>query len=60
MIIEFKTKRNEYGHRDYLKIDTDDKTYTRQPHFIAEGAEIKKTDMRELIEKRRADGYKQI
>lgn len=60
MIIEFKTKRNEYGHRDYLKIDTDKKTYTRQTHFIAEGTEIKKTDMRELIEKCIADGYKQI
>ena len=31
MIIEFKTRRNEYGHRDYLKIDTDGKIYTRQP-----------------------------
>ena len=60
MIIEFKTKRNEYGHRDYLRIDTDNKTYTRQPHFIAEGTEIKKTDMRVLLDKCIADGYKGV
>ena len=60
MIIEFKTARNINGHRDYLRIDTDNKTFTRQPYFIAEGAEIKKTDMRELIEKCRTDNYKEV
>ena len=60
MIIEFKTKRNEFGHRDYLKINTDNKTYTRQPHFIAEGIEIKQRDLRELTDTVRKDGYQEI
>lgn len=60
MIIEFKTARNTYGHREYLKIDTDKQTYTRQPHFIAEGIEIKKTDYREMLGRLKENNYKEV
>ena len=60
MILEFKTPRNTYGHRDYIKIDTDKKTFTRQAAFIPQGAEIKKTDYRILLDTVRADNYKEV
>lgn len=60
MIIEFKTARNTNGHRYYLRIDTERKTFTREPHFIAEGIEIRQRDLRELTDKVRKDGYQEI
>ena len=60
MIIEFKTARNINGHREYLRIDTDNKTFTRQPHFIAEGIEIKKADYREMLGKLKESNYKEV
>lgn len=57
MIIEFKTPRNTCGHRDYLKLDTDKKTYCREPHFIAEGVQVTRKELREVLEKAIADGY---
>ena len=60
MILEFRTPRNTYGHRDYIKIDTDKKTFTREPHFIAEGIEIKKSDYRNLLDIIRTDNYKEV
>lgn len=59
MIIEFKTPRNTCGHREYLRIDTDTKTYKREPHFIPEGLEITRKELREVLEKAIADGYKE-
>lgn len=60
MILEFKTPRNTYGHREYIRIDTDKKTFTRQPHFIAEGIEIKKTDYRILVDTVRNNDFKEV
>lgn len=60
MIIEFKTARNINGHREYIRIDTDTKTFTRQPHFIAEGIEIKKADYREMLGKLKEDNFKEV
>lgn len=57
MIIEFKTPRNTCGHRDYLKLDTDKKTYCREPHFVAEGVQVTRKELREVLEKAIADGY---
>lgn len=57
MIIEFKTPRNTCGHREYLRLNTDKKTYCREPHFIAEGLEITRKELRELLEKAIEDGY---
>lgn len=60
MILEFKTPRNTYGHREYIRIDTGKKTFTRQPHFIAEGIEIKKTDYRILVDTVRNNDFKEV
>ena len=60
MILEFRTPRNTYGHREYIRIDTDKKTFTRQPHFIAEGIEIKKTDYRILVDTVRNNDFKEV
>ena len=60
MILEFRTKRNEYGHREYIKIDTENKTFSRMPAFIPEGAEIKKADYRNIVEQCRADNYTEV
>lgn len=60
MIIEFKTKRNQYGHREYIRIDTDKKTFTRMPSFIPEGIEVKMNDYRELVEKCRNDNFTEV
>ena len=60
MILEFKTPRNTYGHRDYLKIDTDKKTFTRAAAFIPQGVEIKKSDYKNLLDIIRADNYKEV
>lgn len=60
MILEFRTPRNTYGHRDYIRIDTDKKTFTRQPHFIAEGIEIKKKDYRILVDTVRNNDFKEV
>lgn len=58
MIIEFKTPRSTCGHRDYLKLDTEKKTYSREPHFIAEGLEITRKELKEVLENAIEDGYK--
>lgn len=61
MILEFKTKGNTYGHRKYLGIDTETKTYSRQsPRMITEGYEIKSTDMKDMIEELKANGFEEV
>ena len=60
MIIEFKTARNINGHREYLRIDTEKKTYRREPGFIAEGLEITRKELKEVLENAIADGYKEV
>ncbi len=61
MFIEFKTKRNTYGHRKYLGIDTEAKVYSRQsPRMITEGIEINSSDMEELIEKCERNEFEEV
>ena len=61
MILEFKTKRNTYGHRKYLGIDTGAEVYSTQcPRMITEGMEIKSSDMKELIEQCKRNEYKEV
>ena len=50
MILEFKTPRNTCGHREYIRIDTNKKVFTRQPHFIPEGIEISRREYKNLLE----------
>ena len=52
MIMEFKTKRNTNGHRNYLRIDTEKKEYSTFCHsMIMDGIEIKEADRRILIKR---------
>ena len=60
MILEFKSPRNYCGHRDYLKIDTDKKTYTDTPSFIPQGIEITRKEIKEIKAAAIQDGYKAI
>lgn len=60
MILEFKSPRNTCGHREYLRIDTAARTYRTEPHFIAEGIEISRKEIRDLKDKAIQDGYKAI
>ena len=61
MILQFKTKRNTYGHRKYLAIDTGSETYTRHdPYIVTEGIEIKTSDYNELIEQLKRNEYKEV
>lgn len=60
MILEFKSPRNSCGHREYLRIDTAARTYRTEPHFIAEGIEISRKEIRDLKDKAIQDGYKAI
>lgn len=58
MIIEFKTKRNTNGHRNYLWIDTDKKEYsTFCRSIVADGVEVKDADRKNLIEQVTNEGY---
>lgn len=60
MILEFKTKRNTYGHRNYLRLDTECKEYsTSCRRMTVDGAEIKAADMKSILEQAKADGYKE-
>lgn len=60
MILEFKTKRNTYGHRNYLRLDTERKEYSTSCHrMTVDGAEIKAADMKSILEQAKADGYKE-
>ena len=60
MILEFKTPRNTCGHREYLRIDTEKKTYTDMPSFIPQGVEISRKEISDLKGKAIEDGYKAI
>ena len=60
MILEFKSPRNTCGHREYLKIDTEAKTYTDMPSFIPQGVEISRKEISDLKGKAIEDGYKAI
>ena len=59
MIIEFKSPRNTCGHREYLKIDTEARTYTDMPSFIPQGIEITRKEIKEIKAAAITDGYKQ-
>ena len=60
MILEFKSPRNTCGHRDYLKIDTEARSYTDMPSFIPQGVEITRKELKEIKAAAIADGYKAI
>ena len=61
MILEFKTKRNANGNRRFLEIDTDKGIYARNcPRMVSDGAEIGYAAMCNLIERCKADGYKEV
>lgn len=61
MVMEFITKRNTYGNRKYLYMDTEAKVWTRQCRgIIPEGIEIKSSDMKELIEKMKRNEYREV
>lgn len=60
MVIEFKSPRNTCGHRDYLKIDTEKKTYADTPSFIPQGIEITRKEIREIKTAAIGDGYKVV
>lgn len=58
MIIEFKTKRNTYGHANYLRIDTDKKEYSTFCHrMVVEGIEVKAADRKNLIKELQENGF---
>ena len=58
MIIEFKTKRNTNGHRNYLRIDTDKKEYSTFCHrMVVDGIEIKAADRKNLIKELQENGF---
>lgn len=58
MIIRFKTKRNNNGHRKYLAIDTDSSAYcTMCPRIVAEGIEIKTADYNNILKTVISSGY---
>ena len=58
MLLEFKTKRNTYGHRNYLRIDTERKEYSTFCHrMTVDGTEIKSADMKSILAQAKADGY---
>lgn len=60
MILEFKSPRNTNGHREYLKIDTEKKTYTDMPSFIPQGIEITRKEISEIKGEAIKDGYKAV
>lgn len=62
MLIEFKTsKNNTYGRRKYLAIDTDKKTFTKEPNkMVIDGIEIKTGDYKQLIIDLEKDGFKEV
>ena len=60
MILEFKTPRNTCGHREYIRIDTAARTYRTEPHFIAEGIEISRKELKEIKAAAIQDGYKAV
>ena len=58
MIMEFKTKANSYGHRNYLRIDTDKKEYSTFCYkMIVDGIEIKAADRKNLIKELQENGF---
>ena len=61
MILEFKTKRNINGHRNYIIIYTDTKEFCLESStMIIYGIEIKVSDYRDIIKTLKDNGYTQI
>lgn len=51
MVLEFITKRNTYGSRRWLRIDTEKRTFCRVcPRMIPEGVEVTRSDYEALVE----------
>lgn len=60
MIIEFKTKRDANGHRNYLRIDIEKKEYSTFCHsMFVDGIEIKAADRKNLIKELKENGFTQ-
>ncbi len=61
MIFEFKTKRNTYGRRKYLGIDTDKKVFSRNStRIIVEGIEIKANDYKAMLKDLADNGFDEV
>lgn len=63
MLIKFATKKNVYGNRKYIAIDTESKTYSKQPSTwlcIGDFCEVTTKALREMEEKAKSEGYNYI
>jgi hypothetical protein len=62
MILRFKTKINKNGNKRYLTIDTEEKTLNRNVNLFEHALryEIKKTDMNDIIENCKIEGYTEV
>lgn len=63
MLIKFATKRNTNGHRYYIAIDTDRKTYSQNPASIlykGDFVEITKAALHDIKQQAVKDGYTPI
>lgn len=61
MLIKFMTARNTCGHRYYIAIDTEAKTFTRNcPYMIPDGVEVKKRDYNKIVETVKNANYTEV
>ena len=50
MVLEFMTKRNLNGHRQYLAINTETRVYSMEcPFMVMDGIEVKSRDYKSLV-----------
>lgn len=63
MIIKFATKRNTNGHRAYIAIDTNSRTYSTNPALWLcreDFNEVTKRELEKIRDEARRDGFKEI
>ena len=61
MIMEYKTRRNQFGHREELIIDFDKKVYNDgSRRIIPEGIEITRKEYRDIITRLKAEGFQNV
>lgn len=63
MIIKFATKRNIYGHRKYIAIDTNNKTYSVTPALWLcreDFIEVTMQEREKIKDEAKRDGFKEI
>lgn len=61
MELRFATKRNTNGNRQYLRIDTENHTFSTLPHIWVryEFIEVSKREYHDLIDKLKADEFRE-